>query len=96
MTILFVTASFFLLIHLLNMLIAIMGETFSENNETKDIQQTRSHLSFVLQNWYMDAIPDKDKARYLISALLREEDSEQTEILENINKQFTALNKKID
>ena len=31
--ILFVAASFVLLIHLLNMLIAIMGESFAQNNE---------------------------------------------------------------
>ena len=31
----FILASFMLLIHLLNMLIAIMGETFSNNNEIK-------------------------------------------------------------
>jgi hypothetical protein len=31
----FVSASFFLLIHLLNMLIAIMGETFAKFNEIK-------------------------------------------------------------
>lgn len=37
LTIVFVFASFFMLIHLLNMLIAIMGETFGANNETKDI-----------------------------------------------------------
>jgi len=30
---LFVAASFVLLIHLLNMLIAIMGESFAQNNE---------------------------------------------------------------
>jgi hypothetical protein len=32
---LFIIASFLLLIHLLNMLIAIMGETFAQNNEIK-------------------------------------------------------------
>lgn len=31
--ILFIAASFVLLIHLLNMLIAIMGESFAQNNE---------------------------------------------------------------
>jgi len=34
----FMLASFLLVIHFLNMLIAIMGETFSQNNETKRIQ----------------------------------------------------------
>jgi len=34
----FIICSFFLLIHLLNMLIAIMGETFGTNNELKKKQ----------------------------------------------------------
>lgn len=34
---LWVLSTFLLALHLLNMLIAIMGETFSANNETKDI-----------------------------------------------------------
>ena len=34
----FALASFLLLIHLLNMLIAIMGETFAANNEIKHQQ----------------------------------------------------------
>jgi len=36
--ILFLFSSLLLCIHLLNMLIAIMGESFAANNEVKDIQ----------------------------------------------------------
>lgn len=40
-------------IHLLNMLIAYMGETFSTNNEKGEQIKTKDHLSFVLDNWYL-------------------------------------------
>jgi hypothetical protein len=33
---LFIILTFFMLIHMLNMLIAIMGETFSKNNEVAE------------------------------------------------------------
>ena len=47
---LFIAASFVLLIHLLNMLIAIMGESFAQNNEQKAVRRSQSHLRFVLDN----------------------------------------------
>jgi len=52
----FVIASFVILVHLMNMLIAVMGETFSSNNEVKDRLKTQSHLRFVVDNLWMDAI----------------------------------------
>ena len=70
-----------LLIHLLNMLIAIMGETFSKNNEIKEVQMAKSHLSFVMDNWWIDPIKDKEKIRYIIAAELKDDDNEETEIL---------------
>jgi hypothetical protein len=65
---LFVVATFILMIHLLNMLVAIMGEAFARLNEVKDMQQIRSHLRFVLDNQFMDPIKDKEKISYLITA----------------------------
>lgn len=73
----FVLASFILLIHLLNMLIAIMGETFSNNNEIKHKTTIQSHLRFVLNNWWRDPIKDKTKVVYLITAFLREDDVDE-------------------
>ena len=70
-------ASFLLLIHLLNMLIAIMGETFSVNNEVKDVQMLRSHLQFVMDNWWINPIEDKATIKYLITAFLKEDESQE-------------------
>jgi hypothetical protein len=54
----FIVASFFLLIHLLNMLIAIMGETFAKTNEIKHQQTIRNHLRFVIDNQWRDPLAD--------------------------------------
>lgn len=72
---------FLLQIHLLNMLIAIMGETFSKNNETKDIQTTRSHLAFVMDNWFIDPIKNKNRIKYLVVAFAKEEENVESEML---------------
>jgi len=52
----FSMATLLLVIHFLNMLIAIMGETFSKNNEKRRKQQVQSHLRFVLETLYLDPI----------------------------------------
>ena len=55
-------------IHMLNMLIAIMGEIFSNNNENKESKKKMSQLAFVVENWWIDPIEDKEKIVYLLAA----------------------------
>lgn len=74
--VLFWSASFLLLIHLLNMLIAIMGETFSNDNSIKDILMCKSHLQFVQDNQWLNAIVDKKDIVYLITGFLSEQEQE--------------------
>jgi len=66
--ILFVGLSFFMCLHLLNMLIAIMGESFAQNNENKEAKKKMSQLAFVVDNWWIDPIKNKEKIVYLIAA----------------------------
>ena len=82
--ILFALASFLLLLHLLNMLIAIMGETFAVNNEVKQVQQLKAHLTFVIENWWIDPIEEKNKIKYLICAFLKDEEKLEVEILQEL------------
>ena len=44
-------AQFILLVHLLNMLIAIMGNTFMQRNEVAEQVKIKDHLAFVIDNW---------------------------------------------
>ena len=45
--------AFIIMIHLLNMLIAIMGNTFSERQANIEKIFYKDHLNFVLDNWYL-------------------------------------------
>jgi hypothetical protein len=50
---LFIVCSFSLGIHLLNMLIAIMGNTFAERSLYAEEIKLKDHLNFVMTNWHL-------------------------------------------
>ena len=66
--VLFLFMSFFMTIHMLNMLIAIMGDSFGRQSEDGDSKKKISQLEFVVDNWYIDPIDDKENIVYIISA----------------------------
>ena len=41
------------MIHLMNMLIAIMSQTYVERNEVINEIKFKDHLRFVLDNWFI-------------------------------------------
>ena len=53
---LFFLLSFIMCIHLLNMLIAIMGQSFDKNAEIADSNRKISQLEFVVNNWWIHPI----------------------------------------
>lgn len=67
----YVGFQFLMQIHLLNMLIAYMGETFSTNNEKGEQIKVKDHLSFVLDNWYLKefSLGNVKNIKYIIAAL---------------------------
>ena len=65
---LFILMTFTMTIHLLNMLIAIMGESFSTNKDNKEADKKISQLGFIIDNWQIDAVQNKEKIVYLIAA----------------------------
>ena len=54
--ILFIGLSFFMQILMLNMLIAIMGDTFNKINEIKESKKKISQLAFITDNWWINPI----------------------------------------
>ena len=88
----FFLASFLFVIHLLNMLIAIMGEVFAENNEKKKMLQTKNHLQLVLDNmWMSDVIKDRKKIKYLIVAHSSQEDKDEEDLLNSVIQKQTEV-----
>ena len=49
----FVIATLLLLVHFLNMLIAIMSETLSKNNARGKESTYKEHLKFIVHNWHL-------------------------------------------
>ena len=88
--ILFILASFSMIIHMLNMLIAIMGNTFGERTEVSNLIQVRDHLKFVMDNWHLnDAVFDqKYKIKYIITAFNQEEDQQEHEAITELRDEI--------
>lgn len=74
--ILFVISCIVIILHFLNMLIAIMGNTFGERTEVGAQIMVRDHLRFVMDNWMLlgVAFPDKSNINYIIAAMSASDD----------------------
>lgn len=92
--VLFVAATFLVLIHMLNMLIAVMTETFTVNNENKQETRLKEHLQFVVDNWFTLKTKTNSKstyANYLVAAWAYEEDEEEVEILKDLQDEVINM-----
>ena len=90
----YLITTFTLLVHMVNMLVAIMSETFAKNREFSDQIILKSKLRFVIDNWSIkdDAFgKDRLKINYLVAALLNEDDDEEIEIIKDIQDDFKQL-----
>ena len=94
--IVFWVACFIILIHLLNMLIAIMGNTFSVGNESLEQQKYKQHLRFVVDNWFMRrfAFENIRSVKYIIAAFSACEDDNHDPLVEEIKDEI--VNKTAD
>ena len=83
---LFVLCSFIIIVHMMNMLIAVMGQVQGEylDNEMQVILKNK--LNFVITNWkYVDPIgSDKQHINYLIAAIVNEEDDDDIEVIKDL------------
>ena len=77
-----------MIIHLLNMLIAIMGETFGNCKEVGPLVKIRDHLAFILDNWYLNnlAIPEKKSLVFIVTAFLVKSETDNDEILKRLEE----------
>ena len=73
---LFILLSFIMCIHLLNMLIAIMGQSFDRNEEIADSNRKISQLEFVCNNWWIHPIKNKHEIVYFVAAFAIKDDDE--------------------
>jgi len=69
---LFCLSVFIILIHFLNLLIAIMANTFEERTAVANKIMVKDHLKFVMDNWFLlnFAFRKKKRIRYIVTAFL--------------------------
>jgi len=83
-----ILSAFIIQIHMLNMLIAIMGDIFSKRSEEITKIYYRDHLGFVLDNWHLvwrafgEDIKD---VKYFVAALAVN-DSDGQELIQDVNQ----------
>ena len=89
----FYLAVFWLLIHFLNMVIAIMGNSFSERSGVAGAIMTRNHLSFVVDNWSLMsiAVKERDELKYIITAFFAQPDTQGTSMLRELKGEISKL-----
>ena len=66
---LFLLMFFLQCILLLNMLIAIMQDIFLKNSEIAESTKRIQQLEFVVENWWINPIKDKQNIVYLVAAI---------------------------
>lgn len=93
--IVFILASFTLIIHMMNMLIAIMTQTFEENQEIQNLIISKTKLRFVIDNFKLfkpfGTDEEKQKISYIVTALLNEEEEEDIELIKEVHEDFDNL-----
>lgn len=85
---LFGLSAVMILIHLLNMLIAIMADTFTKYNEVQLKMKTKEQLRFVLDKWvFKDYCLDDDgkNQQYIVAAFLQEGEDDEINVLKHMS-----------
>jgi hypothetical protein len=88
----FVMGSFILLVHMLNMLVAIMGDVFARNREVEKQLQLKNKLKFVVDNQWADPFgKEKESIKYIIAAYLVEDDEDDVENIKVLQESIELM-----
>jgi hypothetical protein len=75
LVIVWIIAILLIIVHFMNMLIAIMGNTFGERTEVGAQIMLRDHLRFVIDNWVLMKFINPKDLKYIVCAFQAGEDS---------------------
>tara|TARA_B110000285_G_C14771543_1_gene444221 strand:- start:141 stop:587 length:447 start_codon:yes stop_codon:yes gene_type:complete len=92
-------ANFLVVLHLLNMLIAIMGSTYGNREAVGAQIMKKDHLRFVMDNWILLNIAffnQQHNLEFLIAALPLDDEHAEDVDLNEFYSEFQALVKAID
>ena len=93
--VIFVAGSTYLVIVLLNMLIAIMQNTFTKRRGVAEQVKIKDHLKFVLDNWHlMDyALPNKSSMKYVIACLIQNEQVSSDKQIAGVKRELREIDR---
>jgi hypothetical protein len=78
------------------MLIAIMSDIFLKNNVVAESTKRIQQLEFVVDNWWINPIKDKENIVYLVAAVSMDVENDDNERFDEINLKIDKLNNKND
>ena len=95
---LYLISSLLIVILMLNMLIAIMGDTFSKRKEFGKQITIKDHLGYVMDNWYQldDSFPQRGKIKYIITAYSSDEITGEKQMLQQLQEDLEELKRVIN
>jgi len=96
LAIVWIIAILLIIVHFMNMLIAIMGNTFGERTEVGAQIMLRDHLRFVIDNWVLMKFINPQDLKYIVCAFQAYEDTNDkediTQIKDSLNTMMTSMN----
>ena len=98
--VLYYLATFILIVHLLNMLIALMGNQLSANTENQNAMKLQERLKFVLDKWAYKNIVSRElkqnDIKYIICAFVPEQDNKHQSVLKEISNAQAQFEEKFN
>lgn len=88
---LFMMMSFFMSMHLLNMLIGIMGRSFSMNLEIAEPKKKMSQLEFVVDNWHINPIKRPENIVFIVAAFTINDTQEVEDKIDQLDEKMLRL-----
>jgi len=78
---------------MMNMLVAIMGDTFIKNSYVETQLLLKGKLKFVVDNWWIKTAmgDEKHRIKYIISALISENEDDGNDIVNQLQNEFEQL-----
>jgi len=91
----FVIVTFIAITVMMNMLVAIMGDTFAKNYENEEQNVLRSKLRFVIDNW-ISPVPvfsakERKSTMYLVAAMLLQDEDQEVEVIKDLSEEIKIL-----
>ena len=91
----YATTAFMLMIVLLNMLIAMMGQSFGNVSDVLEASMLRERISLINENFFLKERHAFKKAKYLISFAPVQDKADSDQLMQNISDKIDHMFKEL-